>query len=338
MTDSNRLAGLRAVKLAALVRDHLSAVEAGTAALQPGEFAAGAALMHGDEAWVLVEDRHSAMPAAGLGGPLVWAMRRGARRLHVVVESGAASLARRATGFSLPVQAWTALGRSLDAATAVPLRAPAEVPSAHLAFEDVIEAAGAESVIEHGVLCGEVLGLEVCRVVDDPDTGSVRLDIGIGDHDREAFRLLHGERPPAEALADVVATVGMHRRDPTDAHPLARLARERLLRAAVIGCPAAVGASSVAACPPPEPRPNLKDPVPCMAIADVGDSRRLLVFSTGVDLDAVPACVDARLATGIVDCALVVPVRDAIPAQRMLAAAAEPAIDVLAIDMPPLQP
>lgn len=338
MTDSNRLAGLRAVKLAALVRDHLSTDSTGTVALEPGEFAAGAALMHGDEAWVLVEDRHASVPAAGLGGPLVWALRRGARRLHVVVDSGAEPLARRAAGFSLPVQAWTARGRSLVAATATPLRAPAEVPSAHLAFEDVIAAAGAEPVIEHGVLCGEVLGLEVCRVVDDPDTGSVRLDIGIGDHDREAFRLLHGERPTAEALAGVVATVGVHRRDPADAHPLARLARERLLRAAVVGCPAAVGALSVTACPPPEPRPNLKDPVPCMAIADIGGSRRLLVFSTGVDLDAVPACIDARLATGIVDCALVVPVRDAIPAQRMLAAAAEPAVEVLAIDMPPLQP
>lgn len=338
MSDPNRLAGLRAVKLGALVRDHLSASGTSDAVLQPGEFAPGAALLHDGEAWVLVDDRPGALPSCGLGGPLVWAMRHGARRLHVVVDDTAGGLARRAGGFSMPVSVWTVSGRSLVAAPISPLPAAAPVPPPHLEFADLIAAAGAEPVIEHGVLCGEVLGLEVCRVVDDPDTGSARLDIGIGDHDREAFRLLHGDRPPAEALADVVATVGMHRRDPTASHPLARLARERLLRAAVIRQPSSVGASSVTACPPPEPRPNLKDPVPCVAIAEVAGSRRLLVVSTGVDLDAVPACVDARLATGIDDCTLVVPVRDAIPAQRMLAAAAAPPVEVLAIDMPSLQP
>ncbi|MEY4605412.1 MAG: hypothetical protein RLY45_172 [Actinomycetota bacterium] len=338
MSDPNRLAGLRAVKLAALVGDHLASTGENEAALRPGEFAPGAALLHDDESWVLVDDRPGALPSSGLGGPLAWAMRHGARRLHVVVDDGAGGLARRAAGFSLPVSVWTVSGRSLVAARSAPLPVPAQVPSSHLAFEHVIAAAGAEPVVEHGVLCGEVLGLEVCRVVDDPDTGGVRLDIGIGDHDREAFRLLHGERPPVEALADVVATVGMHRRDPTASHPLARLARERLLRAAVIRQPSCVGATSVVASPPPEPRPNLKDPVPCVAIADADGGRRLLVLSTGVDLDAVPACVDARLATGIADCALVVPIRDAIPVQRMLAAAAVPPVEVLAIDMPPLQP
>ena len=103
---------------------------------------------------------------------------------------------------------------------------------AHLAFVDDIEAAGARSVVEHGVVTGEVRGLEVCRVVD-VDTGdgaAVRLEVGVGPHDREAFAVIHGDVPTREALAGVVAAVGAARGVDAPGHPLNRLAPERLLR------------------------------------------------------------------------------------------------------------
>ncbi len=55
-------------------------------------------------------------------------------------------------------------------------------------------------------------GLEVCRVVDDPATGAVRLEVGVGAHDREAFAIMHGDVPTVEALAGVVRAVAEHRR------------------------------------------------------------------------------------------------------------------------------
>ena len=82
---------------------------------------------------------------------------------------------------------------------------------AHLELVPVIEAGGATPLVEHGVVIGEVRGLEVCRVVDDPHTGAVRLEVGVGAHDREAFAIIHGDVPTVEALAGVVAAVAEHR-------------------------------------------------------------------------------------------------------------------------------
>lgn len=323
MNDVSRLARLNALKLAALVRDHVG----GEPALEPAEFGAGAALLHGSDAWVLLADQ----PARGLGGALAWALRREATALHVVAEAATGLLARRAAAFRLPVTVWHAEGRALLPAVAEPLPASAPVPAAHLEFEPVMVVAGAEPRVEHGVLAGEVWGLEVCRVVDDPHTGAVRLEVGIGEHDREAFQLLHGDRPTADALADVVRSVGEHRRPGAAGHPLNRIAGERALRARLIAEPALVGATEVVAAEPPQPRTNLKDAVPCVARAVIEGEAVAVVCSTGVDLDAVPFAVDARAALGLPRCLLVVPDRDAIDLQRRLAALAVPPVDLVGV-------
>ena len=95
----------------------------------------------------------------------------------------------------------------------------------------LIAAGGATPAIEHGVLVGEVRGLEVCRVVTDAATGDTRLEVGIGQHDREAFQMLHGDVPTVEALAKVVAAVEPHRQHGAAPHPLNRLGQEQALRA-----------------------------------------------------------------------------------------------------------
>jgi len=324
VNDPSRLARLNAIKLAALVRDHLG----GSPEFAPGEFPSGAALCHGSDAWVLLAHR----PAHGLGGAMAWAIRRGAERLHVVAEEATGLLARRASGFALPIDVWHAEGRSLLPAVVEPLPVAPAVPQAHREFEPIIVAAGAEPREEFGVLAGEVAGLEVCRVVDDPHLHVTRLEVGVGAHDREAFLALHGDRPSAPALRDVVQAVVLHRVTEARGHPLSRLAQERLLRTRLVAQPHLIDATSVAVAPPPVPRPNLKDPVPCVAEAVVDGERVAVVCSSGVDLDAVPFAVDARAAMGVGRCLLVLPRRDAVEVQHLLAAAAAPPVTVVPVD------
>ena len=143
--------------------------------------------------------------------------------------------------------------------------------------------------------------------------------------------MLHGDRPTEEALADVVRSVTQHRLHDVHGHPLARLAKERLLRDRLRWNPALVGATAVEPMAPPVPRANLKDPVPCAAVAEVDGARVLVVCTSGIDLEAVPWAVDARMASGLDRCILVLPARDAIAVQHLLAAAASPPVEVLTI-------
>jgi hypothetical protein len=282
----SRLVGL---KLRALVRDHLGDDDVPEAEA----FAPGAALVHEGAAWVLLE----AEPERRLGAALAWALRAGATSLHVIAETATGVLARRAEAFAFPITVWHAQERSLWPAVGEPLTAPPPPPEHHRAFIELIVAGGAEPVEEHGVLAGEVRGLEVCRVVDDPYLGTTRLEVGVGAHDREAFTMLHGDVPTDESLARVVEAVAEHRRPDAAPHPLNRLARERLIRSQVIDDPSIVGAASLSACPPPVPRPNLKDPVPCVAAGvDASGSPVVVVCSAGVDLDLLPYAADARAA------------------------------------------
>jgi hypothetical protein len=155
--------------------------------------------------------------------------------------------------------------------------------------------------------------------VTDAYTGVVRLEVGIGQHDREAFQMLHGDVPTVDALAKVVAVVAPHRRHGADPHPLNRIGRERALRARLIDDPGLVGASRVEAAPSPIVASNLKDPHPCVAGAVIDGRQTTLVVSAGVDLDLVPFATDARLATGD-PTRIVVPARDAVPVQTEIAA------------------
>ena len=114
--DPARRARLNAVKLAALVRDHANA------AGEPAAFGAGAALLVGDVAWVLVDGT----PVAPLGAALAWATARRVAHLHVLAddERVAGRLARRAGLVDLDVTAWRVDGRALVAARPAPLPAP----------------------------------------------------------------------------------------------------------------------------------------------------------------------------------------------------------------------
>lgn len=319
--DPQRRAALVDIKLRALVREHLGHDIGDVTATAPVPFGRGAARVIDETAWVLLSEQ----PERSLGGALAWAMRHAAAGdLAIIAESATGVLARRAELFDLPITIWHAVERMLIPAVVEPYPEAGPLDPAHDELRSLIEEGRAEPLVEHGVLVGEVRGLEVCRVVTDAATGEVRLEVGVGAHDREAFLMIHGGRPTVEALADVVASVELHRREGAPYHPLNKLGAERFLRWMALQDPQRVGAASLAAAAPPVLRTNVKDPVPAVAVGTTIDGGPLVVVtSTGIDLDLVPFALDAReMHSPDADLHLVVPERDASPVTRALAAAA----------------
>ncbi|MEO7371240.1 MAG: hypothetical protein ABIZ69_10265, partial [Ilumatobacteraceae bacterium] len=186
MVEESRRGRLLSMKLAALAHDHGAGAE-----FRPAPFALGAAAIDGRAGWVLLDERQQ----RGLGPALAWAVRAGVEELQILAEEATGTLARRAAAFRMPIGVWHVAERGLLPAIAEPLPATPAVPIDHEQFRRLIAEAGAMPAVDHGVLIGEVRGLEVCRVVTDPTTGEVRLEVGVGAHDREAFLMLHGARP-----------------------------------------------------------------------------------------------------------------------------------------------
>ena len=295
-----------------------------------GTFPGGATARAGDQGWVMLDER----PDAGLGRALVWSERERIDHLHLVVDDpdAAGVLARRAGLFQRPPQVWLVEGRSLRAAHPVDPPPALEPPAVAREQVALLHGAGVEVVVERGEIRGEVLGLEVARVViadDEPDGApTARIEVGVGRHDREAFAMLHGEVPTAEALAGVVDKVRRHRASDAEAHPLGRLAAERWLRSIVMADPDAVGARHLAPAEPTIARDGVKDVAPAVAFGDDPDGGPVVVAcSVGIDLDLVPAAADARQALEPeARLVIVVPERDAHPVtRRLVEALARPA-------------
>lgn len=293
------------------------------------DFAPGAALTTGSTGWLLVADE----PARSLGRCLAWFLRRDVDTLHIVASDGTGVLARRACEFDLPTTVWHLDGRALTRAVAAPLEPPREPNPDHLAMTELITVGGATPIVEHGIVSGDVRGVEVCRVVDDTETGAVRLEVGIGAHDREAFTMMHGDVPTLDALRGVVAMVIEHRTSLTGRHPLNRVSPERFVRWRLTEEPSRVGAVDVSAVEPPVPRPNLKSPEPAVAVATLPDNvRTTVVCSTGVYLDVVPFAADARTATGLSALSIVVPERDVVRVTEELVSHLCRPADIVALD------
>jgi hypothetical protein len=326
--DPQQRSRLLGVKLGALVRDH-----AGEAPAVLGTFTGGAALVRYGEAWVLADEQ----PVRALGQAMAWARQQGCDRVNVLAEKATGLLARRASYFRAPPHVWRVDGRMLVAAEPDPLPVAAGVDPGLESLVAVITEAGADAVVEHGVLSGEVRGLEVCRAVRDPHLGTVRLEVGVGAHDREAFLLVHGDVPPVEALADVVRKVAEVRTLDGPNHPLQRLGAERLLRWLLLQHPGRVGADWLQIAQPPVPRPNLKDPVPAVAMGVDHEGRPVVVVcSVGIDLDLVPFAADARAADTRPGARLVlaVPERDDHPVTRALNERLQEPAGLVAVSFP----
>lgn len=292
-----------------------------------GTFPGGATLRHGDQGWVLAQER----PERSLGGTLAWARQVGVDQVHLLVDESAPLLARRASAFADPPQVWEISGRSLAPSAAGPVPEQAPLPEEVRAFAPLLEEAGAEAVVEHGVLTGEVLGLEVARVVVD-ELGA-HLAVGVGKHDREAHRIMHADRPPGEGLSAAVDAVRQVREPDGPAHQMKRLARERWLRAVLVARPHVVGGAWLRPVPSPVQRSDLRQSAPAPAAGVDTEGRPLLVVcSTGIDVDLVPTAVDAWLADGRRPrLVLALPEGDDHPVTRALAAALIEPAEIVAI-------
>jgi len=298
-------------KLTSLVRSHFSDAANSDTAVEVSSFPSGALARRGEEAWVLLEGDDI---RAALGAGLVAA--RDAATVHVLVDEDAAGLiARTAQGFDPAPSVWSVSGTELQAAIATSAQIPlAEVPPAGTnALVDVLRGRDLEIVVEEGVVIGELLGLEVGRVVATDD-GSTRLDVGVGAYDQDAFAIMNADLSPEGGLDLVCAEVRRHRNRDAEPHPINRLARERWLRAELVAEPERCGLKRLAPVPSTRPRAGLKDTMATGAVGtDTDGNVVVVVCSVGVDLDLVPTAADMIVLYSPDRVILVLPERDQYP-------------------------
>ena len=331
MTDTSRRPDLLLAKLRAVAAPHLAP---GVAA-EVADFPGGAALVVGDQAWVLLEPQ----PVAALGGALVWADRRGVHELHLVVGvADAGVVARRAACFAPAPRVWALEDATLTPAVAAPPPQAAPAPPAPELAELLVDA-DLEVLVEDGMVRGEVLGLEVARIVHGTSTAGEPLDeplleVGVGQADRELTGMLHGSLPPREQLLRVSEIVRAQRRPDAEPHPLNQLVPERWLRARLVADPARIGLRDLRPVPAAIPRPNLRDKGIAVAYGtDEQGAPVVVACSVGIDLDLVPAAADARLSVDpSARLLLVVPARDAHPVTGALAARLAAPATVVALE------
>jgi hypothetical protein len=260
--------------------------------VEPLPFPGGAAAVdrEAQRAWVLIDDGS----VRRFGPALAWAWQQQAARLDVLVEGADAAglVARRTVEFAHPPGVWLVSGRSLRAAVPAPEAVPNDLAQDDgdiRLYADLLQAHGADPVVEHGVLHGEVLGLEVARLIGG------RLEIGVGRHDRAARAELDDQFGVGAALDQVVAAVASRRRPGAAPHPANRLARSRWLRSVVCAQPQLIGLGHLEAVAPPVPSTGVTDNSAVPAVGATSSGRAVVaVCSTGVDLDLVPTAADCR--------------------------------------------
>jgi len=323
--DAQRRSRLLSGKLVALIGQHLG-IDAASYTQEPCGL--GAALVCDDAVWILVDGDAS----HALGPAIAWASKY-SRPLHLVVDNHSGVLVRRASGFELPISVWHVEGNGLLPAIAEPHQELVRASDSHSALISQIDAAGAESLVEWGVVVGEVRGLEICRVVDDEHTNEARIEVGIGAHDRETYALVHQARPIHESIADVVATVGVHRVEGAPFHPYNHIAPERFARWRALQEPAALGFLSLTRIDPPVRRTNVKDSVPCVALGKKTDgTTTAVVFVHGIDLDVVTFSVDAALQYSCESVMIVARPQDVVASLRTMASATVMTTTFLSLD------
>lgn len=287
--------------------------------LVDAQLGSGAAVHDGDNAVVYADASDTEnVPFRGIGTAVAWAAKAGlGGKLHVVTEDAAGVLARLATHLARPPQVW-----QLDPTTFAPSPAdaqpwkPSPAPTAAEleAIQPLLDA-GAELVVEAGVVVAEVLGLEVGRVVNGT------LEIGVGRFDRAAAVVMEAVRGREDLISGVVNVVRQYRHPGAELHVLNRLARERWLRADIVAEPAKVGAAWLVPVETTVVRSSLIASVPAPAVGELVDGAALLVAtSVGVDLEAVILAADARAAHAPgATLVVALPARDHYPALTALA-------------------
>ena len=298
--SEERLGPLRVAKLRALAADRLTGDE-----MESGPFGRGAALLERSGlAAVLIEEANP----RSLGGALTWAARHGAGELLVIVECEAdvaGHLAREAGWFNLPIEVRRVVARSTEAVAPAPFGESAPAPfgdSASAPFTDpdgvaactqLLVGAGCEVVVEHGVVKGEILGLEVARVV--AADGVAGLEVGVGKFDREISAMMNANLAPQETLRAAIDMVRTYRHAGAQVHPLRDLVGERWLRCVVLAEPELVGATALRPVDTTVEPTSLRESQPAAAVGTLVSGGSVVVVCTaGVDLDLIALAEDTR--------------------------------------------
>lgn len=273
----------------------------------------------------------------------MWAGAQGADRLVLLADDDPAgapgAMARMAEQFAYPVEVRTVAGGS--SAPAVPAPLPDLLP-ADEAPEAVAAMAveGLEVVVEQGIVRGELLGLEVARVVRWPvehgGDGGLHLEAGVGRFDRDAVAEVHPDESPEASLARTVSMVRAQRYPGAAGHPMARMARDRWLRVSVCDDPALVGAAELHPVDSTVERSSVRDLSPAPAVGTLPDGSPVVVVCTaGVDLSLVPVAADVRaLHAPGARLVLAAPARDLLPSVARLAALLVEPAEVVAVPAP----
>ncbi|MEZ5339874.1 MAG: hypothetical protein R2706_00015 [Acidimicrobiales bacterium] len=160
---------------------------------------------------------------------------------NLFVDDGGAALACRAAYFGDEIKVWEVDGATARRVEPSPLTPAPVLGRDAMGWESTFIACGATPVDDFGRLVGEVHGLEVGRIVVELD-GSTALDVGVGQADRELYRLVHSHLDAEAGLRRAVDMVLATRVAGQPNHPLQRLARERWYRSAIVANPGLVGA------------------------------------------------------------------------------------------------
>lgn len=322
--DNERLAGLARTKLRSLVTRTFPDVTA-----EPVSFNTGVGLVDGARAFVyLIGDGPSPLAAA-----LAWGPSQGATELHIVLDEPDPLLVRQALGLQPVPTLWRVVDNGMEPVVVAPVAGVGDPAPAALALLPVLEDAGCDVTIEHGVIVGELLGLEVARVVVDAD-GGADLRVGVGLYDQEAHALMHARSSVEERLAQVIDHVRSHRTRDASPHPLNRVARARWLRAVVLAEPERLGLDHLDPLAPLEPRGGIHEDHPVAAHGLQGTVSVLVVASAGIDLDLVPHAAGHLAATGADRAILLLPARDHHPAIERQAQYLRVPAELVAIDEP----
>jgi hypothetical protein len=279
--DTGRLA---AVKLRAIA----STIGFTTDNAEERDFPFGAGLTHQHRGALYVIRDH----IRTIGPTLLWMQKHQITEVDLVIEGDAGIPARRAQSLTCNLRVWQMHNGNLQPATPAPHLPKIQPPDSHEQFTSLIQQCGADVVREHGILTGEVLGLEICRVVDTPE--GPKLEVGVGAIDRETFQLVHAHRSIEDSLTEVATIVRQHRTPGAPHHPLGKMAGERLLRHHVLNNPHLINATTLQPAEPPLPRTSLRDHNPCVATGTTTANEPLIaVFTDTIDIDIIGFAIDA---------------------------------------------
>lgn len=244
---------------------------------------------------------------ASFAAALVHASRQRADRLVLYADQGAPLAARLQMWFRsvsgpsdaplVEVRAVKGAGSEPAAPDPMPVVLPG--PDGAEGLVDRLRGSNLEVVLEQGDWRGELLGLEVARIVRWPletgGDGCLHIEAGVGRFDRDAAAAMHEGESADEGLQRAIRIVSEHRYPGAPTHPLSVLARSRWMRSVAIATPELVGASELEPLETTFAPASVREERPAGALGHTTSGIPLLVvFGAGSALDLLPVGTDTR--------------------------------------------